>query len=192
MGKAKKAIYETEPAPSPPAAGADDLIDAFRGDHAFLSNFYEHPVEVEGAVYPTAEHAFQAMKTLDPAERETVRAAATPAAAKRLGKKVTLRPDWDTYRFDVMERVLRAKFGDAELGRRLAETGDRYLVEGNTWRDTTWGAVRGRDGAWRGQNHLGKTLMRVRESSRPFYQPGSDAGETPAEPEAPAGGGDST
>ena len=140
----------------------DEPITSFTGEYAFLSNFYPHPVEVHGVFYPTNEHAFQVLKTDDPAEREKVRQAKTPASAKALGKRVTLRDGWDRERFELMERVVRAKFADADLAAKLLATGERELIEGNSWRDTTWGCVRGKDGEWKGRNELGKILMRVR------------------------------
>lgn len=140
----------------------DEPITSFRDEYEFLSNFYAHPVTLDGETYPTAEHAFQALKTLQPAERLKVRETPTPYAVKRLGKRVTLREDWDSLRFDVMERVVRAKFSDPGLAARLRETGERELVEGNNWRDATWGCVRAQGGEWKGQNHLGKILMKVR------------------------------
>lgn len=62
------------------------MIGPFAGEHRFLSNFAEVPVEYEGDTYPTVEHAFQAAKTYDPEERARVRAASSPVTAKRLGK----------------------------------------------------------------------------------------------------------
>lgn len=145
---------------------SESPIDGFRDEHAFLSNFYAHPIEIEGAVYPTAEHAFQALKTEDPAERERVRTAATPKSAKVLGRRVKLRPDWDTVRLSVMEQVVRAKFADPEMADLLLGTGHRKLIEGNTWRDRFWGCTQNKDGQWQGENHLGKILMKVRDELR--------------------------
>ena len=139
-------------------------ITRFTGDYAFLSNFYPHPVEIDALLYPTNEHAFQALKTDNPAERLKVRLAKTPASAKALGKRVTLRDGWDQERFEVMERLSRAKFADPKLAEHLRATGERELVEGNTWRDRTWGCVRDKDGQWKGRNELGRILMRVREA----------------------------
>lgn len=56
---------------------ADDPITSFTGDHAFLSNFFPHAVTIDCDIYPTNEHAFQALKTDDPAECEKVRDAYT-------------------------------------------------------------------------------------------------------------------
>ena len=90
----------------------NDPITSFSGEYAFLSNFYVHAVEVDGDLYATNEHAFQALKTDDFAERRRVREAKNPASAKILGRRVTLRANWDTRRFEVMERIVRIKFAD--------------------------------------------------------------------------------
>ena len=136
-----------------------EKIDKFDGEHAFLSNFSPHTVAVDGETYPTAEHAFQALKTDDPAERAIVRAKDTPGRAKRAGRKVTLRPGWDRQRLVVMELVVRSKFEQhPELVSALRETGKAELIEGNSWNDTFWGVCRGR-----GQNKLGLLLMILRD-----------------------------
>ena len=134
-------------------------IDSFRGEHSFLSNMSESPVELSGVKYPTVEHAFQAAKTTDPAERAKILSAKTPAEAKKIGRTLTLRKDWNQMREEVMEKALRAKFEqNPELKKRLINTGDTELIEGNTWGDTFWGQVNGK-----GQNKLGKLLMKIRK-----------------------------
>lgn len=113
-------------------------------------------------VWPTAEHLYQASKTLRHADIERIHAAATPGQAKRLGRFVELRSDWERAKLDVMRSVLRAKFakGTPELAYLLA-TGDHQLVECNTWGDTFWGVYRGM-----GRNWLGFLLMGVRAERR--------------------------
>jgi len=173
--------YRVEGGDGAAATPDGDAIDWFRGEFAFLSNFFEHPVEIDGIVYPTTEHAFQAMKAKEAAERYHVAEAPTPAAAKARGRKVSLREDWDAARFPEMERVLRLKFRDPGLREKLLATGDRQLIEGNNWKDTTWGAIRDKDGAWKGRNELGRLLMKIRDELR------SGAGESSyraAHPEA--------
>lgn len=139
-------------------------ITNFAGESSFLSNFYPALIDLDGEDYPSVEHAFQAAKTDDPEERRRVRGAATPASAKYLGKRVTLRAGWNDLRFGIMEVLVRQKFTrHTELRDKLLATGDAELIEGNTWRDTTWGAVWNQDkGCWAGKNHLGKILMKVR------------------------------
>lgn len=132
-------------------------INHFRDGFAFLSNFYPSQITYDGEVYATVEHAYQAAKTLNPDERKKVRDCRTPGQAKRMGRKVTLRQDWETIKIDVMGWLVREKFRDPELIKELLETGDHELIEGNTWGDKTWGQV---DGV--GHNYLGRILMAIR------------------------------
>lgn len=44
-------------------------INEFRGDYAFLSNFYPAPVSYMGQTYANNEAAFQAQKTLSAREQ---------------------------------------------------------------------------------------------------------------------------
>lgn len=138
------------------------MIDSFRGGYRYLSNFAESPVEFEDKIYRTTEHAYQASKTFDINEREEIRNALTPGKAKRLGGKVTLRPDWDQVKLGIMESLCRQKFTKCELYKAgLLATGDQELVEGNNYNDTFWGVCNGK-----GENHLGKILMKIRAELR--------------------------
>ena len=144
-------------------------IDRFRGQWGFLSNYADPAVLTwEGLQYRTSEHAFNAGKTLDPAIRAWVAAAPTANEAKRRGNdrtRTVLRPGWDeTVRFQVMGEVVHAKFTTHPARTQaLLSTGDRELVEGNTWHDVVWGrCVCARHGGV-GQNQLGLTLMRLRD-----------------------------
>ena len=65
-----------------------DTIDSFEGAYEFLSNFYECAFTWRGNRYRTAEHAFQAAKTLDPIKRQAIVNAPSPGKAKRLGRHV--------------------------------------------------------------------------------------------------------
>ena len=133
------------------------MIDCFDKEWAFLSNFYQNEIEFEGITYPTNEHFFQAMKTLDENERHAIANCRTPGQAKRMGRRVALRSDWENVKEDVMFTGLCIKFSDEQLADWLLETGDEELVEGNTWSDTFWGVCNGV-----GENKLGKLLMKVR------------------------------
>jgi ribA/ribD-fused uncharacterized protein len=144
---------------------SENEISAFRGQYDFLSNFYAADVEFEGAEYPTVEHAFQAAKSLDFAERRRVKNAKTASEAKRMGRKIKRRADWFDVSLVVMENLLRQKFTRyPELGEKLLETGDAKLIEGNNWNDRFYGAVYDtKRNEWMGENHLGKLLMKVRD-----------------------------
>jgi ribA/ribD-fused uncharacterized protein len=133
-------------------------IDRFTGDHEFLSNYYASPIEVDGILYATVEHAFHAAKTLKLDEKRGIAAAATPGDAKRMGRLVEARADWEEVKVGIMEDLVRLKFGThSSLREMLLATGDAQLIEGNWWKDTFWGVCRGA-----GRNELGKILMRVR------------------------------
>ena len=139
------------------------MIDSFDGEFAFLSNFYEHPIQYNGIVYPTNEHFFQAMKSLKEDERKMIAAAPTPGKAKRLGRAITLRADWETVKYDIMLLGLRLKFCDKELREKLHKTGDEMLIEGNYWHDNTWGDCScNACSRTPGRNMLGRLLMQVR------------------------------
>lgn len=133
---------------------------AFRGVLAPLSNMHVCPRGVFGR--PTSEHCFVEGKTLVASERDAVRRAQSPFQAKKLGKTLTLRPDWDEVKLEVMRAVVREKFSaDPELAALLLATGDLEIVERNPWHDRTWGVCNGA-----GQNLLGKVLMEVRQDLR--------------------------
>jgi ribA/ribD-fused uncharacterized protein len=137
------------------------IISDFRGENIFLSNFFGCDILLDGETYPTIEHAFQAAKTFDPEQRRIVRQAASPSQAKRLGREITLRRDWEQVKFEIMFELLKQKFSQPDLRQKLLETGDAELIEGNTWGDQVWGAIQVND-QWVGENRLGKLLMKVR------------------------------
>ena len=154
-----------------PLMGSTDV--AFTGQLRFLSNFAPSLLPYEGEVYPTVEHAFQAAKTNDPEEKIAIREANTPGLAKRLGRRVSLRPDWEQVKVQIMTDLVRLKFEDPGLREQLIGTGDAFLSEVNTHGDTTWGQVRASGGILVGENLLGKILMKFRSeiTGEPVQEP---------------------
>ena len=142
------------------------MIDSFTRDYFFLSNFYNVYLEYEGIIYCSTEAAFQAAKSLDISERMRI-ARMSPSDAKRAGRKVQLRPDWEEIKDKVMYDVCYEKFTNNDalhLKERLLKTGKEELVEGNTWHDNYWGnctCEKCKNIA--GQNKLGKILMEIRK-----------------------------
>lgn len=136
-------------------------IDSFSGEFSFLSNFYPCSVLYEDINFPTTEHAFQASKSRAIPTRQAIAKEPTAAKAKKAGKSIALRPDWELVKFRVMEDILRLKFAQSEFRDKLLETGDAELIEGNQWGDTTWGICNGV-----GKNMLGKLLMKIRSELR--------------------------
>lgn len=135
------------------------MIGPFRDKYAFLSNFHPSPFTTpKGNRCATVEHAFQAAKTDDPVEQAVVLGAGGPGLARKFGRKVTLRPDWNLKREYFMLVFVRMKFHqNPHLAQQLLDTGEERLVEVNMWNDTFWGVSNGI-----GDNRLGMILMRVR------------------------------
>jgi len=136
-------------------------IRYFRGEYRWLSNFWSCFVVLDGQTYPSTENAYQAAKTLGHDARVPFRSCFA-TKAKRAGRALKIRGDWEEVKLSVMEDLLRQKFATAELRERLLATGDVELIEGNDWSDTYWGV----DDKLGGQNNLGKLLMRIREDLR--------------------------
>lgn len=124
----------------------------------WLSNFYPCTIVYKGCEYPSSEHAYQAAKTRLIDEQNAIAKARTPGQAKRLGRNVTKRADWDEVKRDVMKDILRIKFSLPGLRDALLATDDAYLEETNTWGDTYWGVCHEV-----GANNLGQVLMEIRE-----------------------------
>lgn len=138
--------------------GDRPVIDKFDDDFRFLSNFYSSTFFFGGVKYATVEHAYQAHKTLDPLARRTITNTKTPLLAKKFGRMVELRSDWNLVKVPLMRELVRLKFENPFLAELLLSTGDAELIEENFWGDAFWGVC---DGV--GENMLGKILMETRE-----------------------------
>jgi ribA/ribD-fused uncharacterized protein len=150
-----------------------------RMQFGFMSHFHPALVELDGVVWPSAEHFYQAQKSFDPAYRRAILEAPLPVQAKRLAaapagtrkqsrqswfkeKQKLPRTDWQEVKLDIMRRTDAAKFAQNEdLRQLLLATADAELIEDSP-SDPYWGI--GRDG--NGLNWAGRVLMEVRESLR--------------------------
>lgn len=126
--------------------------------YKFLSNFARCWVDLDEWSYYSVEHAYQAAKTLDKKQRRLIMNTLKPGEAKRLGKTVTMRPDWEDIKLQVMEDLLRQKFNQQPFRKLLLATGDAYIEETNNWGDIYWGRCNGY-----GHNHLGDLIMKIRK-----------------------------
>ena len=139
----------------------DNSVKGFFGEYRFLSNFHMADVWYEGILYPSTEHAYQAAKSLD----NDVRLEFLPltcSQAKNKGQQIPIREDWDIIKYDVMFAVVFDKFfRHKDVREKLLATGDKYLEETNHWNDIFWGCCDNK-----GDNNLGKILMKVREILR--------------------------
>lgn len=132
-------------------------INNFTGKYEFLSNFYNHPLVLDGVEYSNAEAAFQAQSAADKGSKRKF-ARLSGIKAKAYGRRIVQRDDWDEQtQIDAMREVLIAKFKDEELAKKLCNTGNEELINMNQFRDEYWGVTtRG------GRNKLGVMLMEIR------------------------------
>ncbi len=144
-----------------------DTIDSFTGEYADFSNFSTSIVYLGGHIAATVENGYQAAKAVHFIDRIAILNEPTPGRAKRAGRKVEIRPDWEQIKLWVMEDLLRQKFSFTEnlhSSSRLLHllgTGNATLIEGNYWNDRFWGVCNGE-----GENHLGRLLMQIRSDLR--------------------------
>ena len=131
-------------------------IKAFQGRFRWLSNFVRCPVLLYGVAYPSVENAYQAAKATDAFQR-TPFVNLTAGQAKKAGRKLVLRGDWEAVKLEVMESLIRQKYSQEPFKTWLRDTGTSNLEEGNTWGDTFWGVCNGE-----GENHLGRLIMKIR------------------------------
>jgi ribA/ribD-fused uncharacterized protein len=141
------------------------IIDKFEDKYRFLSNFAPSTIILDGLLFPTVEHAYQALKCVEKSDFERIRKATSPGHAKSLGRKVQMVPNWDDIKYNLMFNLVHQKFAKDPLLSMLLATGDAELVEGNYWNDTYWGVCRGI-----GQNNLGKILMQVRKDLKFLHE----------------------
>jgi len=142
----------------------------FQNEYAFLSNIYGCKVEYEGEIFPCAETAFQFAKCNGSLEEDLFMNDrgfwVSGYMARKIGRSVKLRDDWEEVKNNVMLDVIRAKFYRNEgLRKALLATGDIELVEDNDWGDTYWGKCNGK-----GKNMLGVILMKVRKEIRDYEE----------------------
>ena len=137
-----------------------DVINQFKGEYDFLSNRFHCRIEWQGLVYGSAEAAFQASKCSDQSERKVYQGCSADKAALK-GKERIPYTGWEDARIDIMKSIIKAKFEqNPALAKKLADTGNSILINGNNKQETYWGVDLY---SWQGENYLGKLLMKIRE-----------------------------
>lgn len=132
-----------------------------RDPYGEFSNFSRHPIKLDGHVWKTNEHYFQAQKYIGTIRYEMIANAPTPREAANLGRdrSIPLRTDWEDVKDDVMRKCILEKFSAyPQLQTLLIDTEDQEIIEDSPV-DYYWGC--GLKGT--GKNMLGKILMEVRE-----------------------------
>ena len=138
-----------------------------------LSNFYPSPLELGQRYFVTAEHAFHAFKHTSSEYRDTFTKDAKgycgddPRKAKKAGGKngvmkklkITLRPDWNSARVQIMKSITLAKYRqNPDLAAVLIGTGTAELLHQGFRIDKYWGVQK-----QGGLNMHGKILMETRQ-----------------------------
>lgn len=165
-----KPILPAMPRASLARLRAQDAVLGFSAEYRWLSNFWRARVMLDGIEYPTVEHAYQAAKAPfdgdDPKgwRHRFATPKLSPGEAKRLGRLVPMRGDWEKVKEGVMRDLVGQKFRrDPSLARRLKATGSRPIVELNAWGDRVWGMIALKDGVTlEGWNAMGRILEEVR------------------------------
>ncbi len=135
------------------------IINSFDGEYDFLSNFYECPINWKGKTYRNSESIYQSCKVYRVFDKFLYDfTKMSGSQAKKIIRKIEVRPDWNNIKLDLMYKICQEKFyQNPDIAQKLMDTGDAILIEGNYWNDTYWGICNGV-----GQNHLGKILMKIR------------------------------
>jgi len=145
------------------------MIEKFEGRWSFLSNFHPCDIYHQGIKYPSTEHYYVAMKCNNEQIingrqytvndfREMISKTPSPGLVKRIGKNIQIRNDWNDKKLEFMNWGIREKFKNEDLKILLLSTDELMIVEGNYWKDYFWGVCNGK-----GENNLGKILMKVRD-----------------------------
>ena len=149
-------------------------VFGFFGDYRFLSNFQQCEVCFDGKTWPSTEHAYMAAKCFyrgsgpdriyyDEADYEDL-VKMSCREVKLWGRTVEIRPDWEDIKYAVMLQINLDKYiRNPNLQSKLIQTGDRELIEANSWGDQIWGFDVKTN---KGENMLGKVLMTVRDHLR--------------------------
>ena len=140
------------------------MIASFDKEYSFLSNFYTSKIEYEGLTFLNTEAAFHAQKTLDLTERKEF-TMLNPSEAKKKGRRLLLRKDWEEVKDEIMYEINMAKFTqNIDLKKKLLDTNEEELIEGNWWHDNYWGDCScDKCKEIKGRNTLGNILMRIRK-----------------------------
>ena len=142
-------------------------INSFRGDFAFLSNFFIGApiVDWKDNIWETNEHYYQAMKTTNDLDQKRIMEAFSPREAKRIGRQVKIIDNWNERKVLVMREGLRMKFDQwPKYKKYLIQLEGYDLIEGNWWHDNFWGncfcdKCKNKTGI----NMLGLLLMKLRD-----------------------------
>lgn len=141
------------------------VIKSFTGEFTFLSNFSDSFILYDGILYKNAESMYQAYKCKNKSQRYKLFTGISGAEAKKRGRKIDVRNDWEEVKFSIMKLVVEQKFKqNLSIRKKLLDTGEEQIIEGNYWHDSYWGVCTcDKCKSINGENNLGKILMEVRD-----------------------------
>jgi GTP cyclohydrolase II len=134
-------------------------IRGFFGQWAFLNSYYPVVVPLDGELYPSVGHAYQAAKNSDPDHRSKIRNTFDYSKVLALGRSGPHREDWNDVRLNIMKSLANAKFTQPWFRQQLLDTYPKRLVDDNDDDDEFWG-----ESSCGGLNHMGRVLMHIREA----------------------------
>lgn len=139
--------------------------------YGWLGNMAPYPITHNNMRYKTTEALFQALRFDDADVIKAIIETPSPMTAKMIAKKYKNKMIIEKFSdtdIDNMQLCLRLKTEQhPNLMQALIDTGDRLIVEDTTYRKRVckWGAKL-IDGAWVGENMLGKLWMELRTELR--------------------------
>lgn len=144
--------------------GNDTEKQIFFYEHEYyiFSNFSSFAIEWKGKIYPTSEHVYHSEKFEDENLKEQIKncRSAHNAMYFAWANNDKSRKDWDEIKLEVMKEILIEKVNQHPyVKKKLLQSDNRELIE-DSWRDSYWGW--GEDK--KGENHLGKLWMEIRET----------------------------
>lgn len=132
----------------------------FQGGANALSNMAAYAIEIDGELWMTVEHAYQAAKFTDETLQQQIKDARSAYDAKRIADEhvAEIREGWFDERLVVMEQLVRLKLKQhPHILKQLLKTVDAEIIEDTD--DAFWGRGQQSDG----ENNLGKIWMLLRE-----------------------------
>jgi ribA/ribD-fused uncharacterized protein len=137
------------------------MIREFQGEYRWLSNFWPVEIKYKGRVFHNVENAYHSEKSHDELFKDFCASESNPRIVKENQQEmITLRSDWEEVRENIMLELTRTKYQNRELQKKLLETGNEYIQEGNSWGDVFWGVD---IETGKGENRFGTIIMRIRK-----------------------------
>lgn len=150
----------------PELATDGSVVGFYEREFYMFSNFSSFQVEYDGRLWPTSEHAYQAVRFKDiaPDVYDAIYSARSAHDTYRIAQdnKAQQVSNWSDIKIDVMYSICKAKLTQhSHIKEKLLLTNDVSIIEDSP-KDSFWGWGADRQG----QNQLSKIWMRLRQELR--------------------------